>query len=52
MGKEVPASNTPLEDRKITRVATPQRDRAKRELSPVKEKKSFSFSGWGKGRKK
>lgn len=48
---EVPKSNEPLEDRKSTRVATPQRERGKKELSPVKEKKSFSFSGWGKKKK-
>jgi hypothetical protein len=48
---EVPKSNEPLEDRKPQKVATPQRERAKKELAPPNRGASFKFSGWGKKKK-
>lgn len=45
---ECPKSNQPLENRKPERVATPQRERGKKELAKPQPMKPYRFGGWGK----
>ena len=51
MAQEAPKSNQLLEDVKPERVATPQRGRGKKELTPPNDGASYSFKNWGKGSK-
>jgi hypothetical protein len=51
MASEAPKSNELLEDRKPQKVATPQRERGKKELAPRNDGASFSFPRWGKKKK-
>lgn len=48
MASEAPKSNELLENRKPQKVATPQRERGKKELAPRNDGADYKFGGWGK----